>query len=131
MQGCTDGTFYSTGQKFFDCPSGRGLFYPLKNLRLDARYAPEMAMDGNREKYDPVIPVFIVVTVQVLTLATSISLKTLSQSMPYLSKRSNQQQQVAKALWILLWLEKTLFHPLLLCHKQGREATKLPKKAVS
>lgn len=50
MDGCTDGTFHGTGQKFFDCPSGRGLYYPLKNLRPDARYATEVAVDGNRKR---------------------------------------------------------------------------------
>ena len=38
MEGCTDGTFQATGQKFFDCPHGRGLFYPLDKLVPDRRY---------------------------------------------------------------------------------------------
>lgn len=51
MDGCSDGTFHATGQKFFNCESGRGLYYPLRNLKPDARYAPEVATDGNREKF--------------------------------------------------------------------------------
>ena len=50
MEGCSDGTFQQTGQKFFDCPIGRGLYYPLRNLKPDARYAPEHAEDGNHKK---------------------------------------------------------------------------------
>ncbi len=49
LEGCTDGTFHSTGQKFFNCPIGKGLYYPLGKLKPDARYAPEVAVDGNRE----------------------------------------------------------------------------------
>ena len=49
MKGCTDGTFNATGQKFFDCPSGKGLYYPLGKVQPDARYT-EVAVDGNREK---------------------------------------------------------------------------------
>ena len=32
MDGCTDGTFTRTGQKFFNCPKGRGFYCHLKNL---------------------------------------------------------------------------------------------------
>ena len=39
MEGCTDGTFPGTGQKFFHCPPGKGLYYPLRNLQPDERYA--------------------------------------------------------------------------------------------
>ena len=49
MDGCSDGTFPHTGQKFFNCPPGKGLYYPLKNVQPDERYAPEVATDGNRE----------------------------------------------------------------------------------
>ena len=38
MEGCTDGTFQSTGQKFFDCRPGHGLYFPLANLRPDQRF---------------------------------------------------------------------------------------------
>ena len=38
MEGCTDGTLASTGQKFFDCMPGRGIYYPLVNLLPDARF---------------------------------------------------------------------------------------------
>lgn len=48
MEGAGDGTFPGTGQKFFDCPSGRGSFKPLRSLKPDARYAPEHLRDGNR-----------------------------------------------------------------------------------
>ena len=56
MDGCKDGTFPATGQKFFSCLYGRGLYYPLYNLQPDQRYAPEVATDGNREKH-PVISI--------------------------------------------------------------------------
>ena len=52
MEGCTDGTFVSTGQKFFNCPQGRGMYYPLVNLNPDARFMdPGVGMDNlqNRE----------------------------------------------------------------------------------
>ena len=38
MKGCSDGKFETTGQKFFHCQHGRGLYYPLKNLQADQRY---------------------------------------------------------------------------------------------
>jgi len=38
MEGCTDGTSQMTGQKFFDCPDGRGLYFPLAHLRPDERF---------------------------------------------------------------------------------------------
>ena len=38
MEGCTDGTLISTGQKFFNCPQGHGIYYPLVNLYPDARF---------------------------------------------------------------------------------------------
>ena len=53
MEGCTDGTFPGTGQKFFSCPPGKALYYPLRNLKPDKRYAPEVATDGNRETAHP------------------------------------------------------------------------------
>ena len=49
MEGCGDGTYPGTGQKYFNCPYGRGLYYPLKSLQPDERYAAEVATDGNRE----------------------------------------------------------------------------------
>ena len=39
MEGCTDGTLPYTGQKFFSCPAGMGLYYPMKNLQPDERCA--------------------------------------------------------------------------------------------
>ena len=48
MEGCNDGTFQGTRQKFFNCPHGTGLYYPLKNLRPDHRWAPQV---GNRKFY--------------------------------------------------------------------------------
>ena len=33
MDCCTDGTFAGTGQKFFNCPQGRGMYYLLENLK--------------------------------------------------------------------------------------------------
>ena len=38
MEGCTDGTFQMTGQKYFDCQDGRGLYYPLTWLRPIERF---------------------------------------------------------------------------------------------
>ena len=38
MEGCTDGTLASTGQKFFECMPGRGIYYPLINLQPDVRF---------------------------------------------------------------------------------------------
>jgi hypothetical protein len=35
MEGGTDGTLASTGQKFFSCQPGKGLYYPLDNLQPD------------------------------------------------------------------------------------------------
>ena len=37
MEGCTDGLLVSTGQRFFSCDPGRGLYYPLVNLQPDVR----------------------------------------------------------------------------------------------
>ena len=49
MDQCTDGTFQATGQKFFNCPHGMGLYYPLQNVKPDQRWAPQVAADGNRK----------------------------------------------------------------------------------
>ena len=49
MEGCTDGTYQATGQKFFNCPYGMGLYYPLENLVPDQRWAPEVPVDLNRK----------------------------------------------------------------------------------
>ena len=38
MEGCTDGTLVSTGQKFFSCLEGRGMYYPLAFLQPDMRF---------------------------------------------------------------------------------------------
>ena len=47
MDGCTDGTLLSTGQKFFNCPENRGMYYPLVNLHPDARFMdPGVVMDN-------------------------------------------------------------------------------------
>ena len=35
MDGCSDGTLISTGQKFFSCLPGRGIYYPVNNLQPD------------------------------------------------------------------------------------------------
>ena len=54
MHGCGDGTFQGTGHQFFKCPPGRGLYYRLKNLIPDPRYAlpdtPETATATKDEK---------------------------------------------------------------------------------
>lgn len=54
MEGCGDGTFQATGQKFFKCLPGRGLYYPLKNLIPDPRYAlldtPETVLETKDER---------------------------------------------------------------------------------
>ena len=41
MEGCTDETYEATGQKFFNCPHNMGIYYPLRNLRPDQRWAPD------------------------------------------------------------------------------------------
>lgn len=47
MEGCTDGTLLSTGQKFFTCLEGRGMYYPLVNLQPDMRFVdPSMVMEN-------------------------------------------------------------------------------------
>lgn len=46
MEGYSDGTFQATGEKFFACSYGRGLYYPLNNLKLDKRCPPGMATNG-------------------------------------------------------------------------------------
>ena len=38
MEGLTDGTCRMTGDKFFHCPDGRGLYYPLEHLKPDERF---------------------------------------------------------------------------------------------
>ena len=38
MEGATDGTLISTGQKFFECMPGRGMYYPLVNVQPDVRF---------------------------------------------------------------------------------------------
>ncbi|XP_064393273.1 ubiquitin carboxyl-terminal hydrolase CYLD-like isoform X2 [Halichondria panicea] len=38
MDGCTDGTFTTTGEKYFTCTFGHGLYFPLANLRPDERF---------------------------------------------------------------------------------------------
>ena len=35
MEDCSDGTFKATGQRFFSCPHGKGIYYPLDNLQPD------------------------------------------------------------------------------------------------
>ena len=37
MEGCTDGTCFLTGQRFFECKPGRGVYFPLVNLQSDLR----------------------------------------------------------------------------------------------
>ena len=49
MEGCTDGTWQRGNVKYFDCPDGRGLYYPLEYLQPDERYSAGIAVDGNRE----------------------------------------------------------------------------------
>lgn len=63
MEGCTDGTFQMTGEKFFDCPDGRGLYFPLAHLRPDERFTdpgttPGAAVVANR-KYTHIL-IFVV-----------------------------------------------------------------------
>ena len=48
MEGCTDGTLFSTGQKYFSCISGRGIYLPLTNLQPDIRFMnPALNMVGD------------------------------------------------------------------------------------
>ena len=47
MDGSSDGTFPHTAQKFFHCPPGNGLYYPLRNVQPDQRY--QVTTDDNRE----------------------------------------------------------------------------------
>ena len=53
MEGCTDGSWRNEKTDkfiiFFKCPYGKGLYYPLNCLQLDARYAPAKALNGNRK----------------------------------------------------------------------------------
>jgi hypothetical protein len=46
MEECTDGTLASTGQKFFECMAGRGIYYPLINLQPDVRYIDPASVVG-------------------------------------------------------------------------------------
>ena len=46
MEGCTDGTLISTGQKFFECMAGRGIYYPLFNLQPDVRFMDPASVVG-------------------------------------------------------------------------------------
>ena len=57
MDGCTDGTYQQTKQKFFSCPYGKGLYYPLETLQPDERLAPVVAADGNRKKLPFYFPI--------------------------------------------------------------------------
>ena len=38
MEGCTDGTWLTTGQAFFHCPPEKGLYYGFYNLKPDSRF---------------------------------------------------------------------------------------------
>ena len=38
LDGCTDGTFKATGEKFFTCSHGQGLYFPLASLIPDQRF---------------------------------------------------------------------------------------------
>ena len=38
LDGCTDGTFKATGEKFFNCAPGHGLYFPLASLTPDKRF---------------------------------------------------------------------------------------------
>ncbi len=55
MNGCTDGTFKATGEKYFTCAFGHGLYFPLASLRPDERsglqagHAITSPVLGNRE----------------------------------------------------------------------------------
>ena len=53
MDGCTDGTYEATGQKFFNCPRNMGIYYPLRDLRPDQRWAPdsEGSVDQSGKNY--------------------------------------------------------------------------------
>ena len=46
MEGCTDGTLASTGQKYFECMPGRGIYYPLVNLQPDVRFMDPASVVG-------------------------------------------------------------------------------------
>ncbi len=53
MDGCTDGTFTTTGEKYFTCTFGHGLYFPLASLRPDERFGLQAGHAasslGNRE----------------------------------------------------------------------------------
>ena len=65
MEGCTDGTFVATGQKFFNCSQGRGIYYPLVNLQPDVRFMDPASVVGemnleNRELLFSLLSVMVV-----------------------------------------------------------------------
>ena len=49
MEGCTDGTWFTTGQAFFHCTPGKGLYYGLYNLKPDSRFNSASSISLNRE----------------------------------------------------------------------------------
>ena len=53
MDGCTDGSWKNEKDgrvyHFFKCPGGKGLYYPLNSLQLDARYTLAKTSSGNRK----------------------------------------------------------------------------------
>ena len=51
MEGCADGTWSTTGQAYFRCPPGKGLYYSLYNLKPDSRFNSASSIPLNRE-YD-------------------------------------------------------------------------------
>ena len=60
MDGCADGSWKNEkdGQvyRFFECQYGKGLYYPLNGLQLDARYALAKTSSGNREPLSSLHP---------------------------------------------------------------------------
>ena len=58
MEGCTNGSWDGENKKiykFFSCEDGKGLYYPLNRLILDARVSRLGINRDNRKHYYPCI----------------------------------------------------------------------------
>ena len=46
IEGGSDGTVPQTGEKHFHCPPGRGMYFPVMNLKPDQRFTPPGTTPG-------------------------------------------------------------------------------------